>query len=216
MQTEENRFTSSDYTFWKGFFLVVVFVTITPIAIFASFFSLYSLRNQEKETNFPEPVLAMETEDRSGVSIYASLPTELPTISISVETADARAEILKEYLKTYHSPLEPYSKKLVEESDKNGLDYRLLTAIAQQESNLCKIIPPETYNCWGWGIHSQGTLGFRSFEEGIETVSKGLKENYIDKGYVTIEDIMAKYTPQSEGSWAFGVNKFMFDIEDLQ
>jgi len=28
----------------------------------------------------------------------------------------------------------------------------------------------------GWGIHSKGTLGFSSFEEGIETYPRDLKK----------------------------------------
>jgi len=83
----------------------------------------------------------------------------------------------------------------------------------RKESNLCKIIPPETYNCWGWGIHSKGTLGFSSFEEGIETVSQGLKKTTSTKDFRTIEEIMSKYTPLSNGSWAEGVNQFMQEME---
>ena len=84
---------------------------------------------------------------------------------------------------------------------------------SQQESNLCKKIPSGTFNCLGWGVHSKGTLGFSSFEEAIEVVSKGLKENYIDEGLLTPEEIMTKYTPHSDGSWAYGVNLFMNEIE---
>ncbi len=94
-------------------------------------------------------------------------------------------------------------------ADKYSLDFRLITAIAQQESNLCRIIPPGSHNCWGWGIHSESNLGFSSYEEGIETVSQGLKENYIDEGLTTPDQIMTKYTPSSNGSWAHGVNTFM-------
>jgi hypothetical protein len=103
---------------------------------------------------------------------------------------------------------------MVQKSDEYGLDYRLIPAIAQQESNLCKIIPPETYNCWGWGIHSRGTLGFNSYEEAIETVMQGLKKEYIDKGYTTPDTIWTKYTPGSpDGAWAKGVNQFMSAME---
>jgi hypothetical protein len=109
--------------------------------------------------------------------------------------------------------LEPYAPSIVDTADKYGLDFRLTTAIAQQESNLCKKIPPESNNCWGWGIHSQGTLGFSSFQEGIENVSKGLREEYLDKGFRTTEEIMSKYTPLSPGSWAEGVNKFMAEMQ---
>jgi len=82
-----------------------------------------------------------------------------------------------------------------------------------QESNLCKHIYPGSYNCWGWGIYGNKVTRFSSYEEAIETISRGLKKNYIDKGYTTPEEIMRKYTPPSDGSWAFGVNTFLKVIE---
>jgi hypothetical protein len=54
---------------------------------------------------------------------------------------------------------------------------------------------------------------FTNYEEAIETVSKGIKENYVDKGLTTPDDIMKKYTPSSNGSWANGVNEFMQDMQ---
>lgn len=149
----------------------------------------------------------------SGVRVFASLPALTPSVYGAVEAKDARPEIIRGYLEYYKSPLVPHAEFIVETADKYELDFRLITAIAQQESNLCKIIPPNTYNCWGWGIHSRGTLGFESYEQGIETVSKGLKEEYINKGYLTPEQIMSKYTPMSNGSWARGVNQFMSEME---
>ena len=68
-------------------------------------------------------------------------------------------ELIRQYLVRYNSPLVGLENFMVPKSDEYGLDYRLIPAIAQQESNLCKIIPDNTYNCWGWGIHSKGTLG---------------------------------------------------------
>ena len=102
-----------------------------------------------------------------------------------------------------------YADFIVQTADKYGLDFRLLTAIAQKESGLCRVIPEGSNNCWGWGIHSEGTLGFDSYEEAIETVSKGLKENYIDLGYVSVEEIMAKYAHPSSTTWAEGVSFYM-------
>src|SRR3990167_6757374 len=107
---------------------------------------------------------------------------------------DGRAKVIENYLVKYKSPMAPYAQVFVDKADVYGVDYRLIVAIAQQESNLCKFIPYETYNCWGWGIHSKGTLGFNSFEEGIETVTRGLRQEYLDKGYSNISDIMSKYT----------------------
>lgn len=188
----------------KAIVLCALFFLITPLTLAISIFSLVAL-NDKNTTS----VLASHT----GVQIYASLPEFVPSLSGSPGTADARPQIIRQYLKDYGSPLEQYAELIVKTADKYNLDFRLITAIAQQESNLCKHIPPGSYNCWGWGIHSRGTLGFESFEEGIETVSKGLRKHYLDKGFLTAEEIMSKYTPSSPGSWARGVNLFMSDME---
>lgn len=132
---------------------------------------------------------------------------------LEFETTDARAVVVKNYLRKYNSPLEPFARQEVEISDKYDLDWRLLIAIAQQESNLCKKIPPNSYNCWGYGIYGNLVTRFDSYTTGMETVAKGLKKNYIDKGLVTPEEIMAKYTPPSKGSWARGVNQFLAELE---
>jgi len=200
-----------NFSFWKNTILIFSFFTLTPLVLLISLFSLFSLTKYDH--NEKGTVLGINVANTSGVKVFASLPTDLTITSGYVIASDAREEVLKQYLVYYNSPLVPYAKKIVEEADKNELDFRLIVAIARQESNLCKIIPPETYNCWGWGIHSKGTLGFSSYEEGIETVSKGLKENYIDKGHRTVEDIMGKYTPLSNGSWAEGVNQFISEME---
>jgi hypothetical protein len=159
----------------------------------------------------PSPNLI--SSPKSGVKVYASLPSFLPTVSGHATVSDARGEIVRQYLNHYDSPLEPYAVEIVEASDRYGLDFRLTTAIAQQESNLCKKIPAESNNCWGWGIHSRGTLGFSSFGEGINEVSRGIREEYLDKGFGSVEEIMGKYTPLSNGSWAEGVPKFMAEME---
>ena len=213
---EQNQFTRDEnISFWKNMFLVVIFFAITPITLIVSLFSLFSLKTS---------AIAKEEAKRnnqtasafSGVQVYASLPAQLPAVTGTVGGKDARPEILREYLEYYKSPITSYSETIVEISDKYKLDYRLLMGIAQQESNLCKVIPPNSYNCWGWGIHSQGSLGFNSYPEAFETVAKGLKTQYLDKGYNTVEEIMSKYNPISpEGAWAKGVSQFMGEMEEF-
>lgn len=196
-----------DFGFWKNLVLASAFFVFTPVTLGVSLFSLLSL------SKIPVKAESPAVFSNSGIRVYASLPNQFPSVNGMVETGDARPEIVRLYLSRYGSDLEPLAAKLVEEADKNDLDYRLVTAIAQQESNLCKLIPPGSFNCWGWGIHSKGTLGFDSFEEGIETVSKGLREEYLNKGYNSIPEIMSKYTPLSNGSWAEGVSQFMGEME---
>ena len=206
MITDLNSDNESSFSFWKNLFFIIVFFTITPITLGISLFSIFSLNKEE-------PIKLGTVTTNSGVRVYASLPKEFPTVLGVATASDARIELVRQYLERYNSPLVNYSSFIVEKADEYGIDFKLIPAIAQQESNLCKIIPPGTFNCWGWGIHSKGTLGFNSFENGIETVTAGLKKEYIDKGYVTPEEIMTKYTPLSNGSWAEGVNQFIEGME---
>ncbi len=207
----EKNIQGQEDSLLKKFLLIFIFFTITPLALFSSVISLVAVSDNqiktlnEKANLFESPI--------PGVKVYASLPSDIPSIYEQVISADARPEIIRNFLKVNNSPLEPYANFIVEASDKYGLDFRLITAIAQKESGLCRVIPPESYNCWGWGIHSKGTLGFDSYEEGIETVSKGLKDNYIDKGYVTIEEIMKKYAHPDSTTWAEGVGYYMKQME---
>ena len=82
-----------------------------------------------------------------------------------------------------------------------------------QESTLCRAIPPNSHNCWGWGIYGNTVTRFDSYEDAIEIVAQGIKTHYLDKGLTTASKIMAKYTPSSKGSWAFGVNTFLKALE---
>lgn len=195
----------------KKFLWVLTFVFGTPAVIVWSVVVLLQattpspvVANQSRFVNISSPVLSA-VDDRN-----------LPEISSEIQTADARPLIIKQYLQKYGSELEPYAQEIVNVSDKYGLDFRLLVAIAQQESNLCKRIPENSYNCWGFGIYGDKVLRFSSYSEGFERVASTLKKEYIDKGLTTPEKIMAKYTPPSVeigGPWAKGVNIFLKDME---
>lgn len=130
-----------------------------------------------------------------------------------IKPGDARAANLKAFFRKHNSSLYDYADKIVDVSDKYKFDYRLLPAIAMQESNLCRVIPENSFNCWGWGIYGTTVTRFDSYDDAIETVGKGIKDNYIDKGLVTASAIMNKYTPSSKGSWQYGVNTFLKALE---
>jgi len=136
-----------------------------------------------------------------------------PELLTEFKTQDIRIANLKYFFRRYESVLYDKAEYIVKMADQYKLDYRLIPAIAMQESGLCKNIYEGSHNCWGWGIYGDTVTRFDSYEEAIETISRGLKKNYIDKGLTTPEDIMRKYTPPSTGSWAFGVNFFLKIIE---
>jgi len=201
----------SNYSSWKNALLVLLFVVIGPLTLVFSFYSLLSVDRLETQ------VAGASTDNlyrapQSGVQVFAALPDNYPSISGEIEVGDARVEIIRQYLEAYKSPMEPFANYLVEAADKYSLDWRLTTAIAMKESGLCRVIPEGSHNCWGWGIHSEGTLGFDNYENAIDTVSRGLRTEYLDKGYETVDEIMKKYAHKDSTTWADGVKHYMEQI----
>lgn len=140
---------------------------------------------------------------------YAAIPVSQVISQAEITQEDSRVEIVRQFFERYKSPLEPYAKNIVEAADQQGLDFRLIPAIAMQESNVCHKIPKDSYNCWGFGIYGGKVTRFSGYEEAIEIVTKTLAKQYKQNGLETPTEIMSKYTPGSNGSWARGVTHFM-------
>jgi hypothetical protein len=194
--------------YMKRIGFVLLWFSITTLTLFLSL-SFYTNISNQPNVSFRPTIIENTTNT---ITSHAILPEVLGAFTYKVKSNDAIPEIVKSYLEKYNSPLLPYSNYLVKTARDYGMDPRLLVAIAQQESNLCKKIPEGTHNCWGWGIHSRGTLGFPSYKEAINAVTKGLSQNYLGKGLMTPIEIMAIYTPMSDGSWARGVQQFLDEM----
>lgn len=136
-----------------------------------------------------------------------------PALENGYSETGVRVANLKAFFRKHSSPLYEHAETIVKTSDKYGLDYRLIPAIAMQESTLCRAIPNNSHNCWGWGIYGNTVTRFPSYDVAIDTVARGLKKNYIDRGLITASQIMAVYTPSSNGSWARAVNSVMQYLE---
>ena len=160
-----------------------------------------------KNNNVNTVVLA-SSSNQKGSETVAGL------IKMDITSDDARPLLIRKYLEKYKSPLVPYSDLIFQLSETYGFEYYWIVAIAQQESNLCKKIPENSFNCWGYGINSAGTLRFDSYELALKSYAEYLKRAYFDKGLNTPELIMKKYCPHSNGSWAFGVSHFIEEIEN--
>lgn len=188
----------------KILFLVILFC-ITASTNIALATHLYSKTAQSRSIT----VILQEFESLSGDE-YSN-----QDVSFYMDSTikDSRVAVLKVFFRKHNSPLYDHADFIVKVSDEYELDYRLIPAIAMQESTACKVIPHNSHNCWGWGIYGNKITRFGSYPEAIETVAKGLKTNYIDKGLTTPEAIMAKYTPSSNGSWARGVSSVLGVLE---
>lgn len=137
---------------------------------------------------------------------YAAVPKDNQAILLTANDKDARIVAVKNFFSYYKSSLTPYADEIVKAADKYGLDYALLPAIAMQESTLCKKAPKNSFNCWGFGIYGKKVTRFSNYKEAIDTVTKTLATKYKDQGLVTPDQIMTKYTPGSDGSWAKSVS----------
>jgi hypothetical protein len=188
------------------FFLFLMFLGI-------NFFLITRIIAKEEKEKKIENLLSEIGEAKTNPFSYSHLPSPPNSYQSNAELADGRVANLKHFFRKYNSPLYDYAELIVSVSDKYGFDYRLLPAIAMQESNLCRYIPENSHNCWGWGIYGDQVIRFSSYEEAIEKVAAGIKKEYIDKGLVTASMIMKKYTPSSSGTWARGVNTFLRMLE---
>jgi len=195
----------------KNSFIIFVWFTCCVGSVVAGVITFYLT----KHANYP--MLSVNGASEERLTSAEQLPEleQAQGIETSLETDDARPRIVANFLTRYNSPLVPadqYGRLLVEIADRYGMDFRLLPAMAMQESGLCKNIPEGSHNCLGFGIHKRGTLGFESYEAASERSAREIKQNYIDQGRTTPEEIMAKYTPSSNGSWAASVNQWMAEM----
>ena len=147
---------------------------------------------------------------------YASLEHKGRVVAVA-SNQDSRPIIIDNFLAANQSPMVGLGNFFVQTADKYQLDWRLLPAIAFQESTLGKNMPAGSHNAFGWAIYTGADSGarFHNWEFAIETVAQGLKKDYVDKGLTSVDAIMSRYTPDSNGSWAFGVKFAMNEMSSM-
>jgi hypothetical protein len=117
----------------------------------------------------------------------------------NTEDLKLKALAIDAYFSAYEMPLSGLGLKMVEEAEKNKLDWRLLPAISVRESTggkfACKKVK---YNSFGWGSCK---IGFESNEQAIEILARNLGGNnpklafyYANKD---VEGILRSYNPKS-------------------
>lgn len=138
-------------------------------------------------------------------------------VTIEAKPIDKRAQIVKDYLAKYDSPLENSAQDFIDAADQYGLDWKLVVSISGVESTFGKHIPGghdpayTSYNGWGWGVYGDNSLGFKSWREAIFTISEGLRKNYVDRGYTEPYSMNKIYA--SSKSWGKNVTFFMNDLD---
>jgi len=206
----------------RSFFIFILFVI-------ASRFSFNLVNNLNTTKDEAVAFLRVKSDENpieisqysDNTYIFSALPDFDEEIRTSVKTGDARPEIIRQYLKKRGSPLEPHAQLIVDLADQYHFDYRWMVAIAQQESNLCKVIPFDSYNCWGWGIYPDPTnpevlkvTRFASYEDALRRIAPQFKKIFLkDSHFKDPSEVMKTYTPPSDGSWADGVSQFFDQLK---
>ncbi len=196
----------------KKLTFLLLFFLVTPLTLGVSIFSLVKI-GQTRDLSLLARESTRQYASQHPSRLYAAIPEVLGEMSTAVETGDARPIIIEKYLEKHNSPLLLYADELLEASEKYDVDYQLIVAIAQCESNLCKKAPEGSFNCWGF---ENGATQFLSWEQSLNQVAKTLRERYLDEGLVTPEEIMVRYAPPSVeigGPWAKCVNQFIDELE---
>lgn len=148
----------------------------------------------------PKKSLAAEKILDSSATLKSAQKTEV--------TSDMRTVALQNVLRRYNSVLTPYAPAYVKYADKYGVDWRLLPAISGLESYFATFYVPGTYNAYGWG---GGYIYFDSWENGIETINRALREKYINRGADDVWSIGPIYAENP--AWSERVNYFIQEID---
>lgn len=165
------------------------FMTGTGVSMGSMFLNPLSPMNEHIQTVFVQ---------KNNTEVLGSL-TLNQAVDQKAKDLKAKALAIDIYFSTRDMPLEGTGMKMVEEAEKNDLDWRLLPAIAVRESTggkfACKKV---TFSAFGWGSCK---INFDSHEKGIETVARNLGGNnpktakyYADK---TLTQKLRAYNPPS-------------------
>jgi hypothetical protein len=159
-------------------------------------------------------IILLSTADKVSALENVKLSENL----ICSEKSDVRVYILEAYLNKYNSPLKGEAINFVEAADKYNLDWKLVAAISGVESTFGKFTPGgasyPSYNGWGWGVYGTQALYFKSWKEGIYTVSEGLRMHYYNKGLTNPYAINRVYA--ASPTWGAHVSYFLADMEDFE
>ncbi len=151
----------------------------------------------DASNNTPKTVLLEKLNMAS--QILGSNKEQDETAKLEEEVRAEKAEAIDAYFTKYDMPLAGTGMKMVLEAEKNGIDWRLLPAIAVREStggkHACKKV---TNSFFGWGSCK---INFKTPEQAIETVALNLGGNNpnTDHHYAgkSTKEILQKYNPPS-------------------
>lgn len=190
--------------------LLASYFILVPLFLFSLIYYQSYLSQTHAQAIVVKKVLAAKP-----IVKVAKKPIAKPEPKIALIQAppeDPRVIILKEFFGRYNSPLIDYAQAIVDTSDNYDLDWRLLPAIAMQESTLCKKTPVNSFNCWGFGIYGGKVTRFSDYGEAINVITKAMARDYHALGLKDPSEIVKKYTPANTNNWSGNVSFIMENI----
>lgn len=152
--------------------------------------------------------------------IYSAIPNLVPEQTLEVETEDGREILINKYLTSYKAnpDLIKETSYIVQESDKKGVNPRLIVAIARKESSFCKNIASlpdgtSSNNCGGLGIYGNQILAFSSIHDWVTEEINFLADNYFSRGITDPCEIEKTYTPPAKGRWCQAINSYLDEMK---
>jgi len=139
---------------------------------------------------------------------------------INIHNEDPRVYVLDQYFLADKSPLYGTAKIFIDKCDRYGApaDCITIVAIAKHETDLCKYNNSASmHNCWGFGGADTNRIGFASFEDSIDAVTRSLVFSYGPK-YIQNPSLMEMTfcgpTPSCVG-WGNRIKFFINQIDDF-
>lgn len=166
---------------------------ILPIAMSSSFGNVSKV---DQVAVAPQVVLSQQMNiEANGLLAFNQLMNQ----ESEAPSEEEKAAAIDAFFRNHDMPLEGKGLKMVQEAEKNGLDWRLVAAISVREStggrHACKKVK---FNPFGWGSCK---IGFKSYDQAIETIARNLGGNNPNtaKHYSgkTTKEILEKYNPPS-------------------
>lgn len=170
------------------------FVILPAITVAMPLGGLFGMMQTSTTQGVPQIVLAQQNIGANTLFAFNQAQDE------KVQTLEAQAKAIDAYFGAYNMPLKGTGMKMAEEAHKNGLDWRLIPAIAVRESTGGKFACKSVSNSFfGWGSCK---ISFKSKDEAIESIARNLSGNnpntdhHYPKGQTTLQ-ILKKYNPPS-------------------
>lgn len=181
-------------TFMRKIYPILLFIAILIIIAF-----LFNHKGEVVSSVSQVKVEAVHAQE-------VATPSATPIVIVQ---EDKRVSILHDYLEVKKSPLTAYSEYFIEISDKYGLDWTLMPAIAGMESSFGLKMPKGSNNPFGLG--GGKLMSFPTLYDSIEYEGKLLSRNYKLAANHAIGSI---YCPKYEcnQNWAVIVTNFSEEI----